>query len=830
MKKLLCALLAAVTVFIAIPAVSSEDDVLSGFTEEQINAYEKRAYYAVLQIETGISAIDLDALKLVYAQRPDDTFDLYLSGFDISLFCNPNAGFNRLFPTIDTLKIGVALGYMKIQIKTREYTEKMLEDPEMYEPVERYATYSVPLVSIDKVPQDAKLDLVCSTYRFIRREKGSYEEFYGKALTPRSYRLVQPHVVPQHFLWDLMPFYLVHGAGAARLGFSDLTETRFVLEPLENGLCRIWGENIGEQLEQVKGKIVPQYDDLDLLLLAARRGSITLHTYKDYPFVMLDDVPEQDRASLTLLYTNEDYVVPEEQDPYEHAGWVIYDKGSEATKNVILAVVRDDAGSARWLYPLDYDLNLQTYKNSKVIVNFLPSDEKIGEYLEAGKIPVMLGYYQMRGYDYIRINVEKELPICEYSDVLNGTLPQAIAEQIALERKKQEPDLTLYVEQDVDIDGLRIGIDPFASSLRNGMAIVGSPVVLLDRDGNELPVGVRQCEIALSHIDSEKYGSDGRFMFALNDMITLRNFLKDHGVLFAKVVNRQTGAVQYGDVGSFDLIEIGKRTLTQFDFDDYDLWLYTSIRDFLPDISEIRIALEYDDEGNAKLYAADKNGDPLPTTIDHGTYNEAVVSLYGMENLLLEPDRCVQTVEKAVRERRLDTVVTWYDPETHNTEVLGYESVPVIVIGEEVTVYDEVPPLASFKLPTTTYTLGDADGDGSVNARDAISLMKYIVGCDVKLTQGAADMNADGKLNSRDVLVLMQTIVNGEEPLHICSACALFGHKVTSTYGTEVVHNAYETSPHCRKDTYLVISCTRDGCGYIRRSLEGSVRIASCHG
>ena len=142
----------------------------------------------------------------------------------------------------------------------------------------------------------------------------------------------------------------------------------------------------------------------------------------------------------------------------------------------------------------------------------------------------------------------------------------------------------------------------------------------------------------------------------------------------------------------------------------------------------------------------------------------------------------------------------------------------------------EIEPLASFKLPLTTYTLGDSDGDGRVNARDVVKLMRFIVGQNVSLINGVMDMNADGVLNSRDVIILLRDMVNGVAPVQISSACALFGHKRCEEYATEIVHNAYVDSPHCEKNKYLVISCGRDGCDYIEKDLVSSTRIASCHG
>ena len=60
---------------------------------------------------------------------------------------------------------------------------------------------------------------------------------------------------------------------------------------------------------------------------------------------------------------------------------------------------------------------------------------------------------------------------------------------------------------------------------------------------------------------------------------------------------------------------------------------------------------------------------------------------------------------------------------------------------------------------------GDLNGDGKLNARDVIALMKMIVGFDdTGVDRGGADINGDGKLNARDVIALMKRIISGDAP------------------------------------------------------------------
>ena len=131
------------------------------------------------------------------------------------------------------------------------------------------------------------------------------------------------------------------------------------------------------------------------------------------------------------------------------------------------------------------------------------------------------------------------------------------------------------------------------------------------------------------------------------------------------------------------------------------------------------------------------------------------------------------------------------------------------------------------------YVIGDADGDGKVNSRDVIEVMKSVVG-KTKLSgakKTAADLNCDGIINAKDVTILMKKLVNGSTVSGETSPyCSLLGHQYTASYATETVHNVYAVSPHCVKNTYLVISCGREGCDYIEKILTSSKRITTCHG
>ncbi len=63
----------------------------------------------------------------------------------------------------------------------------------------------------------------------------------------------------------------------------------------------------------------------------------------------------------------------------------------------------------------------------------------------------------------------------------------------------------------------------------------------------------------------------------------------------------------------------------------------------------------------------------------------------------------------------------------------------------------------------TIIVAGDADGSGTLSVRDAVMVMRRIVGWDINVgSVHAADFNGDGRINARDVLMMLMYIVNGK--------------------------------------------------------------------
>ena len=60
--------------------------------------------------------------------------------------------------------------------------------------------------------------------------------------------------------------------------------------------------------------------------------------------------------------------------------------------------------------------------------------------------------------------------------------------------------------------------------------------------------------------------------------------------------------------------------------------------------------------------------------------------------------------------------------------------------------------------PAKEVTPGDLTGDGKINSRDVIVLMKLVLTPNPEIT-AANDINSDGKLNSRDVIALMKLVL-----------------------------------------------------------------------
>ena len=60
-------------------------------------------------------------------------------------------------------------------------------------------------------------------------------------------------------------------------------------------------------------------------------------------------------------------------------------------------------------------------------------------------------------------------------------------------------------------------------------------------------------------------------------------------------------------------------------------------------------------------------------------------------------------------------------------------------------------------------TLGDINGDGSINAKDSLALKKYIASANVTIVTAAADLDGDGSINAKDLKLLKEYLAGAIE-------------------------------------------------------------------
>jgi hypothetical protein len=69
---------------------------------------------------------------------------------------------------------------------------------------------------------------------------------------------------------------------------------------------------------------------------------------------------------------------------------------------------------------------------------------------------------------------------------------------------------------------------------------------------------------------------------------------------------------------------------------------------------------------------------------------------------------------------------------------------------------------------------------------------------------------------------------NAELPQKRGNLLCVFGHSIQSGSGIVFDHNAYPTSPKCKKTDFSYNTCKRSGCDYYVVTRESSQRLA-CH-
>ena len=68
----------------------------------------------------------------------------------------------------------------------------------------------------------------------------------------------------------------------------------------------------------------------------------------------------------------------------------------------------------------------------------------------------------------------------------------------------------------------------------------------------------------------------------------------------------------------------------------------------------------------------------------------------------------------------------------------------------------ETDHFSNYMIAEGDYVVGDINGDGKINNRDAARILQYLAGWDVECNMAALDVNGDGKINNRDAARLLQ--------------------------------------------------------------------------
>ena len=90
--------------------------------------------------------------------------------------------------------------------------------------------------------------------------------------------------------------------------------------------------------------------------------------------------------------------------------------------------------------------------------------------------------------------------------------------------------------------------------------------------------------------------------------------------------------------------------------------------------------------------------------------------------------------------------------------------------------------------------------------------------------------NENSALSSEQKQFISDKIVSGEsiidDGVSTYALCWLTGHDIVSESVSVVEHKVSDTDPRCRRDTYIVETCTN--CDYLEYSLVSSSRILCC--
>ena len=127
------------------------------------------------------------------------------------------------------------------------------------------------------------------------------------------------------------------------------------------------------------------------------------------------------------------------------------------------------------------------------------------------------------------------------------------------------------------------------------------------------------------------------------------------------------------------------------------------------------------------------------------------------------------TPPEVLRSDKYDGKLTWtssnpdavkVDPEKGALTIVGPGTATITVTGAE-TDYRTAPASVSYQV--VIYPLGDANGDGKVDANDIVEIVNYMMGKpSANFYLKAADANKDGKVDVADIIQIANTILAGK--------------------------------------------------------------------
>ena len=108
-----------------------------------------------------------------------------------------------------------------------------------------------------------------------------------------------------------------------------------------------------------------------------------------------------------------------------------------------------------------------------------------------------------------------------------------------------------------------------------------------------------------------------------------------------------------------------------------------------------------------------------------------------------------------------DETVVKVDAKTGALTIVGPGTATITLSGPA-TDYRNAPASVSYQVEITApFTLGDANGDGTVNAADIVEVVNYIMNNPTsKFVIDGADANHDGTVNAADIVMIVNTILS----------------------------------------------------------------------